>query len=328
MRWNLAFIASFNLMIMIEIVDIAPKKRTEPENPFGFLSFPEYPELQPDDVLFAHRSGVGSQGENANYVITYTGAVYRVSVFEFGSNEFMERVCPFLKDSDCNNIPDIDMLLNPDRRFVFKRYDWCRLGLWGANSLYMHSSMATDFANATNDFSDAEKTRKWLEIAVGLVEKMIENINPIKMKLMFENTDINRFIEAQETPYFCGYKQALEEIKNGRKINHWIWYIFPQHRCLGRSSRAHYYGIADRVEAKRYLNHTLLGRRIREITEALLEHKDKTALSIFGDIDAIKVRSCMTMFDFLSPNDIFGEVLRSFYNEERCEITLKVMQQE
>ena len=145
---------------------------------------------------------------------------------------------------------------------------------------------------------------------------------------MFDNTDIHRFIEAQETPYFCGYKQALDEVKNGRKTNHWIWYIFPQLRCLGRSSRAHYYGIADREEAERYLNHILLGRRIREITNALLEHKDKTAESIFGDIDAVKVRSCMTMFDFLSPNDIFGEVLRSFYNEERCEITLKVMQQE
>ena len=141
-------------------------------------------------------------------------------------------------------------------------------------------------------------------------------------------TDINRFIEAQEIPYFCGYNQALKEVTKGKKTNHWIWYIFPQLRCLGRSNRAHYYGIADRSEAKRYLEHQILGLRIREITAALLEHKDKTALYIFGEIDAIKVRSCMTMFDFLSPNDIFGEVLRSFYNEERCEITLRVMQQE
>lgn len=141
-------------------------------------------------------------------------------------------------------------------------------------------------------------------------------------------TDINRFIEAQEVPYFCGYKQALEEVKNGRKTNHWIWYIFPQLRCLGRSRRAHYYGIADRYEAQRYLDHIILGRRIREITAALLEHKDKSLVEIFGDIDAMKLRSSMTMFDFLSPNDIFDEVLRSFYNEERCEITLRVMQQE
>ena len=140
-------------------------------------------------------------------------------------------------------------------------------------------------------------------------------------------TDINRFIEAQEIPYFCGYKHALEEVKNGKKTNHWIWYIFPQLRCLGRSSRAHYYGIADRGEAERYLNNQILGSRIREITEVLLAHRDKTALEIFGEIDAIKVRSCMTMFDYLSPCDIFCEVLDSFYKSERCELTLKVMQQ-
>lgn len=140
-------------------------------------------------------------------------------------------------------------------------------------------------------------------------------------------TDIERFVEAQESLCLGGYKQALEEIKNGRKINHWIWYIFPQLRCLGRSSRAYYYGIADREEAQRYLAHPLLGKRIREISEALLEHKDKTAFSIFGGIDAIKVRSCMTMFDVLSPNDLFGEVLCSFYNGMRCETTLKIMQQ-
>ena len=141
-------------------------------------------------------------------------------------------------------------------------------------------------------------------------------------------TDIDRFIEAQEIPYFCGYKHALEEVKNGKKTNHWIWYIFPQLRCLGRSSRAHFYGIADRSEAERYLNHQILGSRIREITEALLAHRDKTALEIFGEIDAIKVRSCMTMFDYLSPCDIFCEVLDSFNESERCELTLKVMQQE
>ena len=312
---------------MINIIDIASKQRTELETTFGFFGFPEYPELKPDDILFAYCSGPGSQGDKTNYIITYTGTVYRVSVFEWGVNDFMERVCPFLKDWDYDTMPDLELLLRPNSRFTFKRNDWCWLGIWGAHSLHIHSSIAADFAYTTRDFSSYDMYNKWLDVAVGLVRKMIEDINPIKKKLMFDNTDIHRFIEAQETPYFCGYKQALDEVKNGRKTNHWIWYIFPQLRCLGRSSRAHYYGIADREEAERYLNHILLGRRIREITEALLEHKDKTAKSIFGDIDAVKVRSCMTMFDFLSPNDIFDEVLRSFYNNERCEITLKVMQQ-
>ena len=313
---------------MIEIIDITSKQRTQPDKIFCLFRFPEYPELKPDDILFAYCSGPGSQGEKENYIITYTGAMYRVSVFEFGVNEFMEQVCPFLKNWDYDTMPDLNYFLNPDKRFTFKRNDWCWLGLWGAHSLYMHSAMAEEFACTTKDFNNSDMCNKWLEIAVGIIEKMIEDINPIKKILMFENTDINRFIEAQEVSYFCGYKQALEEVKIGRKINHWIWYIFPQLRCLGRSSRAHYYGITNRDEARSYLEHPILGARIREITEALLEHKDKTALSIFGDIDAIKVRSCMMMFDFLSPNDIFGEVLRSFYNEERCELTLKLMQQE
>ncbi len=294
---------------MIDIIDIVSRQGADSDKLFGCFSSPEYPELAPDDILFAFCSGQGSQGEKANYIITYIGAVYRVSVFEFGVDEFMERVCPFLKDWDYDTMP------------------WCWLGVWGTHTLYMHASMAEEFASAVKDFNSSDMYKKWLEVAVGMVGRMIKDINPIKKRLMFDNTDINRFIEAQEVPYFCGYRQALEEIKNGRKINHWIWYVFPQLRCLGRSSRAHYYGIANRNEAQRYLEHPVLGARIREITEALLEHKDKSALSIFGDIDAIKVRSCMTMFDFLSPDDIFGEVLRSFYNEERCEITLKVMQQ-
>lgn len=144
---------------------------------------------------------------------------------------------------------------------------------------------------------------------------------------MFAETDLRRFPDAQQTEYI-GYEAALNEIKAGKKTSHWIWYIFPQLRSLGRSSMAHYYGIADRDEAARYLDDGTLGQRIREITEALLKHKDKTALEIFGEIDAVKVRSCMTMFDCLAPDDIFGEVLDTFYNGERCIRTLEAMRQE
>ena len=138
-------------------------------------------------------------------------------------------------------------------------------------------------------------------------------------------TDINRFLEAQNIPYICGYEQALQEIREGEKCNHWIWYIFPQLRFLGRSATAHYYGIEDREEAERYYENDILRARIREITEALLVHSDKTALEIFGSIDALKVRSCMTMFDILSPNDIFADVLDLFYNGERCRPTLSAL---
>lgn len=143
---------------------------------------------------------------------------------------------------------------------------------------------------------------------------------------MLEITDIRRFIEAQDAPYGCGYRQALKEVRDGKKINHWIWYIFPQLRCLGRSGQARFYGIADKAEAQQYLSHPVLGARLREITGALLEHKGETAISILGYIDALKVRSCMTLFDYLSPNDIFGQVLDIFYNGERCSITVKVLE--
>lgn len=133
---------------------------------------------------------------------------------------------------------------------------------------------------------------------------------------MKENTDIERFVEAQESLY-AGYAQALKEIKTGRKVSHWIWYIFPQLRGLGHSRMSHFYGITDKAEAKTYLNHPILGSRLREISEALLSHTDKSAEWILGDIDAQKVKSCMTLFDCISPNDIFSDVLDSFYNRER-----------
>lgn len=145
--------------------------------------------------------------------------------------------------------------------------------------------------------------------------------------MKYSETDINRFIEAQQSP-FCGYDVALKEIQNGKKTSHWMWYIFPQFREFAHSSRAHYWGIIDLAEAERYLSHPILGVRLREITRALLVHKNKTALEILGEIDAKKLRSCMTMFDYLMPNDVFGKVLDSFYNGERGGKTLRLINQQ
>ena len=132
---------------------------------------------------------------------------------------------------------------------------------------------------------------------------------------------MERFIEAQERHY----QLALTEVQAGKKQSHWIWYIFPQMRGLGRSCFAHMYGIRDREEAEEYLNHEVLGKRLREITAALLAHEERTAEEIFGDLDAMKVRSCMTLFDIISPEDIFSEVLRRFYSNTRCEITIAML---
>lgn len=133
---------------------------------------------------------------------------------------------------------------------------------------------------------------------------------------MREITDIERYVEAQDTPY-ADYQLALSEIASGRKLSHWIWYIFPQLRGLGQSGRSYYYGIADKTEAEAYLNHPVLSLRLREISDELLAHTNKSAEYIFGGIDAAKVKSCMTLFDCISPNDIFSDVLDSFYDGER-----------
>lgn len=137
--------------------------------------------------------------------------------------------------------------------------------------------------------------------------------------------DVKRFLEAQNREY-AGYKLALEEVKNGEKRGHWIWYIFPQVKGLGYSEMANYYGIKDREEGEDYLLHPTLNDRIHEISKVLLLHEGKTAVEIFGGLDAMKVRSSMTLFDELSPNDVFAKVLDVFYDGERDEKTLALLE--
>ena len=133
--------------------------------------------------------------------------------------------------------------------------------------------------------------------------------------------NLARFLEAQNSGW-GSYEMALGEIKNGHKYSHWIWYVFPQIKGLGHSYNSEFYGISGIEEAEAYLSHELLGSRLREITDALLSHNDKTAQSILGDIDSMKVRSCMTLFDLVLPNDVFAKVLDTFYEGKRCEKTL------
>ena len=131
---------------------------------------------------------------------------------------------------------------------------------------------------------------------------------------------LDRFIEAQEKMYPI----ALKELKSGKKRSHWMWYIFPQLRGLGRSSMAHTYGISGFDEAKAYLEHPVLSARLIEITEALLTHKDKDIYDIMGDIDAIKLKSSMTLFAYMSEeHPLFSQVLDSFYDGKKDEYTVK-----
>lgn len=138
------------------------------------------------------------------------------------------------------------------------------------------------------------------------------------------NYDIQRFVKAQEQPCF-GYQQALSEIQRGQKRGHWIWYIFPQMKGLGYSQMSEYYGITGLKEAQDYVANEILSHRLREITYALMSHRDKTLEEILGYVDDLKVRSCMTLFDAVCPNDLFGEVLNQFYGGERCQRTLEIL---
>lgn len=144
---------------------------------------------------------------------------------------------------------------------------------------------------------------------------------------MNSDNDINRFLDAQDQSWEGSYSQALDEVLAGQKRTHWIWYVFPQLRGLGRSGHSHFYGITGLSEAERYLQHPILGKRLREIFTALLMHKTMNAVEILGGIDTKKLRSSMTLFDAVSPNDVFNEVLVTFYEGKRCYRTFQMLEQ-
>lgn len=135
--------------------------------------------------------------------------------------------------------------------------------------------------------------------------------------------NLERFVEAQEEDYSL----ALREVRQGKKMNHWMWYIFPQLAGLGNSSTSKYFAIANAEEAKLYLDHPVLGKRLAEISEALLRIPHNSAHSIFGTPDDLKLLSCMTLFEAIdSPHkEIFKRVIAKFYNGKRDNTTLQLL---
>ncbi len=122
--------------------------------------------------------------------------------------------------------------------------------------------------------------------------------------------NLQRFVNAQES---C-YNQVLTELKNGRKCSHWIWFIFPQQKGLGHSHYSEFYGLDGSDEAKAYLEHPLLGARLRECCHLLMSHIGKNPIEIMGSrIDVLKLKTSMNLFDSVSPNDIFADVLNSYF---------------
>lgn len=136
--------------------------------------------------------------------------------------------------------------------------------------------------------------------------------------------DLERFVKVQDT--YDSYDIALKEIKDGWKQSHWMWYIFPQIQGLGHSSTSQKYSIKSLLEANAYLQHDVLGHRLYEVMNALPVQGD--AEEIFGQLDAMKLRSCLTLFDLVSPGDIFADFLGNYFNNERCQKTLKIVSSE
>ena len=133
--------------------------------------------------------------------------------------------------------------------------------------------------------------------------------------------DLQRFVDAQAS----AYAQALAELRAGHKHTHWIWYVLPQLQGLGSSAMARRYAIASLAEARAYLAHPLLGARLRECVAALNAHRGRLgAVQILGDVDAVKCRSCLTLFEAAaaSAEPLFAEALDGFYGGVRDAATL------
>lgn len=121
---------------------------------------------------------------------------------------------------------------------------------------------------------------------------------------------LQRFVEAQQG----SYQRALQELRDGSKRTHWIWYVFPQLVGLGHSAMAQRYGISGLAEARAYVQHPLLGARLEECAAALLQHRQRSARELLGTPDDMKLQSSMTLFAAAAPQRrIFQQVLDAFF---------------
>ena len=166
-------------------------------------------------------------------------------------------------------------------------------------------------------------------LAIALTRLKLKNLQPEsfgKMGSMKPDAPFNleRFVTAQDQVY----PTVVQELKDGQKRTHWMWFIFPQVACLGRSPTSQYFAIKSKAEAIAYLGHPVLGQRIRECAGLLLQIEGKTATQIFGKPDDMKLQSSMTLFAGITEKDsLFWTVLDKYYDGKLCQQTLKFLQQ-
>lgn len=138
---------------------------------------------------------------------------------------------------------------------------------------------------------------------------------------MTERQGLDRFAAAQEPIY----AQALDEIRRGAKRSHWMWFIFPQIAGLGRSVMAQRYAVVDAAEARAYLAHPVLGARYVECVEALQDLVGSDPVAVFGEVDAAKLRSSLTLFDAIGGRPLFAAALARWFGGMRDDRTLKCL---
>ncbi len=145
------------------------------------------------------------------------------------------------------------------------------------------------------------------------------------MNTAHDTFNLQRFVDAQEHVI----DSVLSELKRGRKYGHWIWFIFPQLKGLGRSSTSEFYGISSLAEARAYLTHPVLGPRLIQCTELVVAVVGSSTEDIFGAIDAMKFRSSMTLFAQADPESrVFTEALEKYFGGELDSITLEYLQKQ
>jgi uncharacterized protein (DUF1810 family) len=137
-----------------------------------------------------------------------------------------------------------------------------------------------------------------------------------------EDADLDRFVTAQDSG--GTYERALSEIRRGRKVGHWMWFVFPQVAGLGSSPMAQRYAISSLAEARAYVAHPVLGPRLRECATTLTGLPTTDPVEVLGPVDALKLRSCMTLFVRAAPEEpVFARVLDQYYDGSPDEATLE-----
>ncbi len=153
----------------------------------------------------------------------------------------------------------------------------------------------------------------------------LKNSKPVKFMNHNDPYNLQRFVEAQSR---C-YQSVCAELKAGRKLTHWMWFIFPQWKGLGYSSVATFYAISSRPEAAAFLAHPILGSRLMECTRLVNAVKGRPVDQIFGDPDNLKFRSSMTLFaEVAVENQVFLQALQKFFNGEPDQLTLTLMKRD